>query len=127
MEMHGGTVAAYSDGPGKGSTLRFNLPLSNEAPAPSVEAAAGVSQRGLRILIIEDNPDAAESVRMLLSLDGHLVETADDGPRGLERARELRPHVVLCDIGLPVVVWTATPWPVPCARNPISRRCVSSR
>ena len=38
---------------------------------------------------------------MLLSLDGHLVETADDGPRGLERARELRPHVVLCDIGLP--------------------------
>jgi CheY-like chemotaxis protein len=53
------------------------------------------------VLLIEDNPDAAESLRMLLSLAGHQVETASDGPTGVRRVREWRPQVVLCDIGLP--------------------------
>lgn len=56
---------------------------------------------GRRILIIEDHPDAAESLQLLLEISGHEVETALDGPSGLDTARRFRPDVVICDVGLP--------------------------
>jgi CheY-like chemotaxis protein len=101
IDLHGGSVAAHSDGPGQGSTLAFRLPLTTTLTAPVPRAQAAGPRGGLRVLIIEDNRDAAESLRMLLSLDGHQVATAFDGPTGLRRARDLRPHVVFCDIELP--------------------------
>ncbi|WP_437592841.1 hybrid sensor histidine kinase/response regulator [Sorangium sp. So ce1000] len=102
-ELHGGTVAAQSDGPGCGSTFTLRLPLA--APIARDQQAAsdgeGASRRGLRVLVIEDNHDAAESLEMLLTLSGYDVETAFDGPTGLTAARTRPPDVVLCDLGLP--------------------------
>jgi CheY-like chemotaxis protein len=60
-----------------------------------------VNGRACRILLVEDNPDAARSLRFLLEMAGHLVETAPDGREGMETARRFGPEVVLCDIGLP--------------------------
>ncbi|HSF41273.1 MAG TPA: PAS domain-containing protein, partial [Thermoanaerobaculia bacterium] len=103
VEMHGGTVSAASDGPGRGSELRIRLPLAGEAEAadPEPQVASPRNARPRRCLVIEDNADAAESMALLLELSGHEVAVAHDGVQGLERARELRPEVVLCDIGLP--------------------------
>ncbi len=100
VELHGGTVEVASEGIGRGTAFTLRLPL-RAAPAaaePSVEPRQ-VSHR--RILVIEDNIDAADSLRDVLEMDGHEVAVAYDGPSGLERARELRPEIILCDIGLP--------------------------
>jgi signal transduction histidine kinase/ActR/RegA family two-component response regulator len=103
IEMHGGEVEARSEGPGKGSEFSFRLPLS-AAPAAAEEpeaemAAAAPSAR--RILVVEDNPDAAATMRDFLELSGHEVELAASGADGVETARQFHPEVVLCDIGLP--------------------------
>ena len=101
VELHGGEVSAHSAGPGKGSEFVVRLPLhdtlAEEQPAVPVE----IPRRGRRVLIIEDNEDLAESLRELLELDGHEVACAYSGPEGLREAREYRPEVLLCDIGLP--------------------------
>ncbi|MFN3653642.1 MAG: ATP-binding protein [Armatimonadota bacterium] len=103
VELHGGEVWASSEGPGRGSELGLRLP---QVPAPAAQAAMPDS-RGpdsaspLRVLVVEDQPEAAETVRDLLELFGHEVETAASGPEGVRLARELHPDVVLCDIGLP--------------------------
>jgi CheY-like chemotaxis protein len=103
-EMHGGTVEARSDGPGKGSEFMVRWPLSGQA-APAAAAlpeeppqAAG---RAARILLVDDNRDAAESLAMLLRLSGHEVAVAYDGPGGLEAAAAHRPEFALLDITLP--------------------------
>jgi PAS domain S-box-containing protein len=105
VEMHGGSVAAASDGPGQGSEFTVRLPLlarppGSRARAPGMgeTAAEAIS---LRILVIDDNEDNARGVGKLLNLQGHDVRTAYDGPSGLEAAYEFRPEVVLLDIGLP--------------------------
>jgi signal transduction histidine kinase/ActR/RegA family two-component response regulator len=102
VELHGGEVQAASAGPGQGAELSVRLPLDQgaEAPAgpPPSEEVAG---RALRILIVEDNRDAAEALRVLLELSRHQVVVAHDGPGAIEAARALRPEVVLCDLGLP--------------------------
>jgi signal transduction histidine kinase len=90
VELHGGTVVAESDGAGTGASFTIRLPLS---PAGAVT----------RVVLIEDNRDAAETLTELLVLCGHQVELARDGAAGIELARESRPDVVLCDLGLPVV------------------------
>jgi two-component system CheB/CheR fusion protein len=101
VELHGGTVEASSGGSGRGAEIRLRLPVV-EAPAESaedeVEPRPGQPRR---CLIIEDSVDAAESMALLLQLKGHEVEVAHDGQEGLEKACLFRPHVVLCDIGLP--------------------------
>ncbi|WP_437281581.1 PAS domain-containing protein [Sorangium sp. So ce375] len=103
VELHGGTVAAHSDGPGRGSMFTLRLPLA--APIARDQSAASdrdeASRHGVRVLVIEDNHDAAESLEMLLTLSGYEVETAFDGPTGLTAARKRPPDVVLCDLGLP--------------------------
>ncbi len=106
VELHGGTVRARSDGPGKGAEFVIELPGSDGAPAaaPAPAAAAAPQPRpGRRVLVIEDNVDAAESLRDALALEGHEVEVAFLGADGIERARAWGPDVVLCDIGLPDV------------------------
>jgi CheY-like chemotaxis protein len=102
VELHGGRVAAASDGPGKGATITCRLPLGSNEEAPAAPTPGGSAGAGtLRILVVEDSRDGAESLRMLLSLSGHEVRVAHTGPAAVEAAREFRPSVVLCDLGLP--------------------------
>ncbi|MGK3992513.1 PAS domain S-box protein [Sorangium sp. So ce1024] len=103
VELHGGAVSAESAGTGRGTEIVLRLPLSH-GPELSIERAAppsGVDSRSLRILIIEDNQDAAETLQALLAMDGHRVDVALSGHAGVEAARSSRPDVILCDIGLP--------------------------
>jgi PAS domain S-box-containing protein len=102
IEQHGGEVKADSDGPGCGSRFTIRLPRSTE-PEPEVQPGPEPSLRvSRRILVIEDHADAAESLKLLLEMSGHEVETAPDGRAGLVTALQFRPDVVLCDIGLPL-------------------------
>ncbi|MFL5248059.1 MAG: response regulator, partial [Myxococcales bacterium] len=99
VEMQGGTIAARSDGAGRGAEFVVTLPL---APASAKgEAAAPPKPPSRTIVIIEDNEDQAIMLSELLALDGHRVEIANDGRSGVELVRRVRPQVVLCDIGLP--------------------------
>jgi two-component system CheB/CheR fusion protein len=100
VEMHGGEVCAHSDGPGTGSVFVVELPLDLGA-VPEPGSAPAAAEKGRRVLIIEDNIDAADSLRDVLKFQGHVVEVAYSGPEGLARAREFGPELVLCDIGLP--------------------------
>ena len=100
-ELHGGTVRAVSDGPGRGAELVVRLPL-HEAGSQAVPVATRAEVRGQarRVLVIDDNADGAQSLAQVIELLGHEVEVAFDGPSALALARQSRPDVVLCDIGL---------------------------
>jgi signal transduction histidine kinase/CheY-like chemotaxis protein len=104
VELHGGTVTAHSAGPGKGSEFVVRLPgvLDASRPEPAraspPPAQAPVSRR---VLVVDDNVDAAESVAMILRLSGHEVRLAYNGPDALQAAEESRPEAVLLDVGLP--------------------------
>ncbi|HKB40632.1 MAG TPA: ATP-binding protein, partial [Gemmataceae bacterium] len=105
-EMHGGTVEAHSAGPGRGSEFVLRLPLlSQEADAAKRNGQGGAVARGRsaarRILVVDDNKDAADSLAMLLGVLGNDVRTAGDGWRAVEVAGEYRPDLVFLDIGLP--------------------------
>ncbi len=101
LELHGGAVEASSGGSGRGTEIRLRLPLGPAPDASSGSARELPVGQPRRCLVIEDSVDAAESMALLLQLWGHEVVVAHDGQEGLEKARQLRPHVVLCDIGLP--------------------------
>jgi chemotaxis methyl-accepting protein methylase/CheY-like chemotaxis protein len=101
VEQHGGQVHAASEGPGKGAEFTIQLPLVQAPPTVRPATAGGLPRSTRRILVIEDNLDAANSLREALTLAQHEVEVAYRGPDGLDRAREFKPDVVLCDIGLP--------------------------
>ncbi len=104
VEMHGGSVAAHSEGHGHGSEFVVRLPLLQEAAPP---AAAKAEQPKLRkvparsVLIVDNNQDAADSLALLLHAAGQEVRTAYDGPTALDLARARPPDVVLLDIGMP--------------------------
>jgi PAS domain S-box-containing protein len=102
VELHGGRVWATSQGPGKGSEFMVDLPRMREELASSPEPATEVepTQRH-RILVVDDNEDAAEMLALVLRGRGHMVETAFDGPDALEKVAVVRPTVVCLDIGLP--------------------------
>jgi PAS domain S-box-containing protein len=102
VELHGGVVRAHSDGPGRGAQFTILLPMA-EAPAAreGPSPPTGAQNQFLRILLIEDHRDAVTTLRDLLELSGHEVETAYNGPDGLAIAAGFRPDVVLCDLGLP--------------------------
>jgi CheY-like chemotaxis protein/nitrogen-specific signal transduction histidine kinase len=107
VHLHGGSVAAHSSGPGQGSLFTLRLPLSSTEPStdalaePAESQAASQQNDSLQILVIEDNRDAAVSLRMLLSHLGHQVTLAHDGVAGLAAARKLHPDVIISDLGLP--------------------------
>jgi len=103
VEMHGGSVVAKSAGLGKGSEFIVTLPLTQHAgDAPSGRAPALAAPAGrLRMLVVDDNGDSAESLALLLSLAGHETHVAHTGPEALDRADALRPDAVLLDLGLP--------------------------
>jgi len=103
VEMHGGSVEAYSEGQGRGSEFVVRLPIliekpQTKTPEPTAEQTATA---GHRILIVDDNRDAATSVGMLLKLTGNEIQTAHDGLEAVELAAAFRPEVVLLDISLP--------------------------
>jgi CheY-like chemotaxis protein len=100
VEMLGGTIAASSEGHGRGAQFTVRLPVE-AAGAPPPRPVAPAPDRSRRILIVEDNDDARESLRLLLESLGHHVLEAGDGPRGLALALHHRPEVVLIDLGLP--------------------------
>ncbi len=102
-ELHGGTVHAHSAGPGKGSTFVVELPLASNVAAAQPHADDGVSAApvGLRILVADDNADAAELLRDLLAQHGHTVDVVGNGHAALEAAARVKPDVALLDIGMP--------------------------
>jgi PAS domain S-box-containing protein len=107
VKVHGGTVSAESPGVGHGSTFKVRLPLV--APVRSVESSAGAAAQDQvrddakprRILVVDDNVDAAEMLAAVLELRGHQTRVAHDGPDALVSAREFHPDVIFLDIGLP--------------------------
>ena len=105
VELHGGTVHAASDGPGHGSEFLVRLPLlagvETAEPVASAAPAPAPEPRRQRVLVVDDNVDAAEGLAMLLRLDDHEVTIAHDGAHALALAAAARPTVVLLDIGLP--------------------------
>ncbi len=101
VEQHGGQLRANSDGPGKGAEFTIRLPLVDASSVVAATSGKLPVAKSRRVLVIEDNVDAAESLREVLQLQGHEVEVAYSGPDGLKKCRELKPDVVLCDIGLP--------------------------
>jgi CheY-like chemotaxis protein len=102
VAMHGGTVEAFSAGPGKGSEFRVRLPVADGAALlPEKGKPPPGQHRALRVVIVDDNQDAANALRLLLEGDGHEVKLAGDGISGLALAREYKPDYLLLDIGLP--------------------------
>jgi two-component system, chemotaxis family, CheB/CheR fusion protein len=109
VQMHGGSVEARSAGLGHGSEFRVRLPLGTKPSAlwelaesePSGAPPLRLERPARRVVIIDDNVDATEALAMLLETSGHAVRVAFDGPGGVEIARQFRPDLVLCDIGLP--------------------------
>jgi CheY-like chemotaxis protein len=103
-QLHGGEVQAFSAGLGEGAEFTITLPVADYAGAtPALAAGTMSGGEKHRILVIEDNRDAADSIRMLLQHDGHDVNIAYTAQQGLERARDYQPDVIFCDIGLPVI------------------------
>jgi len=102
VELHGGHIEARSAGPSTGSELRVTLPLADhELASDRAAAGAGDARDRRRVLVVEDNADAADSVRMLLEMFGYDVTVTYSGQAGVEMAKRVRPHAVVCDIGLP--------------------------
>jgi PAS domain S-box-containing protein len=106
VTLHGGSIVARSDGPGRGSEFIVRLPLGT--PLAQVSDTESVEENlvpgaGLKILIVDDNRDAADACASLLELSGHHTQTAYTGRHALELAESFRPHALLLDIGLPDV------------------------
>ncbi|WP_170319921.1 ATP-binding protein [Polyangium spumosum] len=103
VELHGGEVRAESDGPGKGSCFTITLPAREPAAARGASSVEREEHRCGRILVIEDNHDAASSLAEALAVGRRNVQVvvAHSGPEGIEMARSFDPEVILCDLGLP--------------------------
>jgi PAS domain S-box-containing protein len=103
VELHGGSVRAFSPGPGKGSEFVVRLPLlprsySSARPAAAEDRAPGQRKR---VLVVDDNHDVASTLRQMLEIAGHEVREAGDGIEGVRVAADFKPQVVLLDIGMP--------------------------
>jgi PAS domain S-box-containing protein len=106
VEMHGGSVSVYSNGPGKGSEFIVRLPVLSENRKRELlhqheETQAESPTARRRILVVDDNVDAAESLAVLLRVEGHEVQVAYDGPTALVAAQEERPAMAILDLGMP--------------------------
>jgi signal transduction histidine kinase len=104
VEMHGGTIEAASPGLGNGSEFTIRLPLLPEGRVePSAIEPVKSPGQPVRILVVDDSKDTAESLALLLRLEGHEVRMAHDAPAALEIAQLFRPEVAILDIGLPKI------------------------
>jgi CheY-like chemotaxis protein len=104
VELHGGTIEANSDGPGQGSEFTVRVPLAAADSAALTMAQIDgppPSAAGRRILVADDNKDAADSLAMLLEMAGHEVRVAHNGRAALALAQAFRPNTALLDIGMP--------------------------
>ena len=110
VELHGGSIHAFSVGLGKGSVFSVKLPevlnpeqaaLPHRAAATAIGAGKRIGEEARRVLIVDDNEDNALSLAALVELDGHVVATATDGLQALKLANTFLPQIVLLDIGLP--------------------------
>jgi PAS domain S-box-containing protein len=106
VEMHGGSVEARSEGLGEGAEFIVRLPMLTAEEEAETRRAVGESDvaaraHGLKILVVDDNVDAADSIAILLSMEGHQTQTVNNAHDALIAATEFRPDVVLLDIGLP--------------------------
>jgi PAS domain S-box-containing protein len=101
-ELHGGSVSVHSAGVGRGAELTVRLPLAEGGAVPRERrVGAGSSHVRRRVLVVDDNRDAAESMAQIVELLGHAAEIAYDGPTAMEKIRDSQPDFVLCDVGLP--------------------------
>lgn len=102
-QLHGGSLSGESPGFGNGATFTLRLPIAAQAEQTQTRSKPLPidSNKSLSILVVEDNVDSARSLEMLLSLMGHSVQIAHEGAAALRAAKELRPHVVISDLGLP--------------------------
>ena len=109
VEAHGGRVEAHSEGKGRGAAFTIRMPLSAAAPAPgpmprpATATLVAAGRSGRRILVVDDNRDAAELLAESVTALGHTTRVAFDGPTAIDAAVEFRPDVVLLDLGLPVM------------------------
>ena len=102
IELHGGTIEAFSEGIGRGSCFVIHLPLLAAAAGAADEGAGDrPSSQTRRVLVAEDNADAAEMMRVMLGLNGHDVRVAADGAEAVAVAKTFRPHIAFIDIGMP--------------------------
>jgi two-component system CheB/CheR fusion protein len=100
VELHRGTIEAASEGPGRGARFTVRLPTTGRSAVGVAPAAVAAPVRH-RVLVIEDSADSAEALQTMLEMCGHEVRVASNGPDGIRIAHDVRPQVVLCDIGLP--------------------------
>ena len=110
VALHDGSVSAHSDGLGTGSEFVVRLPFARRhaseasvSEVPSSGVAVGRGSQPLRVLIVDDNADAAETLSATLGLVGVIARTANDGQSALAIAQELEPHLAILDIGLPLM------------------------
>jgi CheY-like chemotaxis protein len=101
VELHGGGVAARSDGPGRGTTIHCWLPLAESAPRPAAPTVPPPAGGRRRVLVVDDDADSADTLCVLLGRMGHETAAAYSGPAALEAVQRFRPDVVLCDLDLP--------------------------
>jgi CheY-like chemotaxis protein/two-component sensor histidine kinase len=103
VSLHGGTIQVHSDGPGHGSEFVVRLPSGAADVEPDdVDKTENPARRKqLRVLVVDDNQDVADSCSMLIKMSGHQVETVYTGKQAMETGESFRPHVILTDIGLP--------------------------
>ncbi len=104
VELHGGKIVAMSDGEDRGSTFTVTLDRLSGAVQPEMKLEPATEEKPAsrrKVLVVDDNQDAAESLQIMISLAGNETEIALDGMEALERARKFRPDVILLDIGLP--------------------------
>ncbi len=103
VQLHGGTIEAKSAGPGKGSEFIVRLPRKVRAQEPVKQITGGTAKKApsRRVLVADDNRDAAETLAMLLSMEGHNVEMVHDGHAALEATESFQPEIALLDIGMP--------------------------
>ncbi|EGV31020.1 PAS/PAC sensor hybrid histidine kinase [Thiorhodococcus drewsii AZ1] len=101
VELHGGEITASSPGPNQGSTFEVHLPLSRQEPVDVISPHRGVPIAPHRILVVEDNPDVAEALLLLLRMLGQQAESVADGLAALAASKRLNPDLILIDLGLP--------------------------
>jgi CheY-like chemotaxis protein len=101
VEMHGGSISAYSAGEGSGATFRLTFPLATMPPDERARPDPAPKSGGKRVLIVDDNQDAAQTIAMLLQFSGHETQVVFHGREALQLWKSFQPDVVVLDIGLP--------------------------